>query len=404
MPIANVALSNTFNELRTTTNDVITQVNELYALTGVTPGTYGSSSLVPIITVTNQGRVTSIVNTAIAGVTNFNYFSANSNFLINTSDGGAYATGIGQDLGTEASVSFQNLTVTGNVTFTGNTTTISANNLVVEDNIIQIGKDNITDVIDLGFLGHYNNGANVHTGLFRDATDGIWKFFQNYPIEPGANTNIDTSNASFQYANVIAHHITSNGIFYGNGSGLTTLNASNVSSGTLANARTTASSSNGASTIIARDASGGFSTNTITANSIDVTDIVVTTLSGFNSPSTSNSTSTIVARDASGNFTANTITVTDLNSTSDITLKENVVDIENALDIITKLSGIRFTWQGTDDVSYGLSAQQVEQILPEIVKTREDGKKGINYLNIIALLIESIKSLNKEIQNLKSYK
>jgi len=394
MPIANVALSNTFNEFRTTTNDVIAQVNQLYAVTGVTPGVYGSATLVPVITVTDQGRVTNVSNVAIAGVGAFNYHSGNANFQILTSSGTSFLASIGQHLGTAASVSFKDLTVTGNVTFTGNTTTVSANNLVVSDNIIQIGKGNVTDVLDLGFLGHYNNGANVHTGLFRDATDGAWKFFQNYPIEPLANTNIDTSNASFQYANVLAHHITSNGIFYGNGSGLTTLNASNVSSGTLANARTTASSSNGASTIVARDASGSF-----TANNIDIV-----TLSGFNSPSTSNGASTIVTRDASGNFTANTITVTDLNSTSDITLKENVVDIENALDIITKFSGIRFTWQGTDDVSYGLSAQQVEQILPEIVKTREDGKKGINYLNIIALLIESIKSLNKEIQNLKSYK
>jgi hypothetical protein len=53
--------------------------------------------------------------------------------------------------------------------------------------------------------------------------------------------------------------------FTGNGSGLTTLNATNISSGTIANARTTATSANTASTIVARDASGNFTAGTITA-------------------------------------------------------------------------------------------------------------------------------------------
>jgi len=53
--------------------------------------------------------------------------------------------------------------------------------------------------------------------------------------------------------------------FSGDGSALTSLNASNVSSGTLSNARTTAASANGASTIVARDASGNFVANQITA-------------------------------------------------------------------------------------------------------------------------------------------
>ncbi|NDG29549.1 tail fiber domain-containing protein [bacterium] len=363
MAIANVALSNTFNQFRSTTNDVIAQVNELYAVTGVTPGTYGSSILVPVITVTNQGRVTSIANVSVGGVGQFNYHTGNANFQIITSSGTSFLASIGQRLDTSANVIFNNLTATGNVTFTGNVTSVTANNLVVQDNLIQIGKNNDTDVVDLGFIGHYkrtSDNVNAHAGLFRDASDGIWKFFDNYPIEPGTNTNIDTANSQFRIANLTAHNITSNGIFYGVGSGLTTLNASNVSSGTLSNARTTASSSNGASTI--------------------------------------------VARDASGSFTANNITVTDLNSTSDIRLKDNVIEIDNALETITKLSGIKFNWKDTGKISYGLSAQDVEKIIPDIVMTRNDGNKGINYLNIIAFLIESIKALNEQIEKLKSHK
>jgi hypothetical protein len=51
----------------------------------------------------------------------------------------------------------------------------------------------------------------------------------------------------------------------GDGSGVTSINANNISSGEIANARTTASSSNGASTIVARDASGNFAGNVITS-------------------------------------------------------------------------------------------------------------------------------------------
>jgi hypothetical protein len=132
-----------------------------------------------------------------------------------------------------------------------------------------------------------------------------------------------------------------------------TTNASNISSGTLANARTTAASANGASTIVARDASGNFSANTITANvtgSISGSAATLTTARNFQisggataanvsfdgsaavnlsvtamnasvinsgvipnantTASSSNGASTIVARDASGNFTAANVSAT----------------------------------------------------------------------------------------------
>ena len=118
------------------------------------------------------------------------------------------------------------------------------------------------------------------------------------------------------------------------GENITSLNASNISTGTIANARTTAASANGASTIVARDASGNFSANTITANltgtASNATQVANnltlatsgTGLSGsatFNgssaqtftvtsNASSANGASTIVARDASGNFSANTVT------------------------------------------------------------------------------------------------
>ena len=95
------------------------------------------------------------------------------------------------------------------------------------------------------------------------------------------------------------------------------------------------------------------------------------------------------------------LTSTDYNSTSDISLKENISPINNPLETISQLSGIKFSWKNSKETSFGLSAQDVEKILPEIVRTRADGLKGINYLNIIAFLVEAIKDLKKEVDTLK---
>ena len=55
---------------------------------------------------------------------------------------------------------------------------------------------------DLGFAGGYNDGSYAHAGLFRDATDNVWKFFKGYTPEPDASPYIDTAHASFAYADL----------------------------------------------------------------------------------------------------------------------------------------------------------------------------------------------------------
>ena len=64
--------------------------------------------------------------------------------------------------------------------------------------------------VDLGWTGNYNDGTYQHTGLFRDASDGVYKFFQGYIPEPSDSVNIDTSHASFKFASVQANSFTGN--------------------------------------------------------------------------------------------------------------------------------------------------------------------------------------------------
>jgi len=95
------------------------------------------------------------------------------------------------------------LTVSGNLTVNGTTTTISTTDLAVTDGKIQLAVDNeSSDLIDIGFVGHYHNGARVaHAGLFRDATDSKFKLFGDYGVEPNQPT-IDTNDANFTLADL----------------------------------------------------------------------------------------------------------------------------------------------------------------------------------------------------------
>lgn len=88
---------------------------------------------------------------------------------------------------------------------------------------------------------------------------------------------------------------------------------------------------------------------------------------------------------------------------SDRTLKNNIVNITNPLAKLNILNGVTFEWNersnktGTD---VGLIAQEVEQVLPEIVTTRDDGTKAIRYEKVVPLLVEAIKELQKKVEQL----
>ena len=92
--------------------------------------------------------------------------------------------------------------VEGDLTVNGTTTTISAVNLAVADNMIYLNDGSTTANPDLGFAGNYNDGTYAHAGMFRDATDGRWKFFQGYTPEPDASPEINIGHASFSLADL----------------------------------------------------------------------------------------------------------------------------------------------------------------------------------------------------------
>ena len=93
---------------------------------------------------------------------------------------------------------------------------------------------------------------------------------------------------------------------------------------------------------------------------------------------------------------------------SDKRLKENINPIPNALQKVLHISGNTFDWKsGFDEIhshsgtDVGVIAQEVEKVLPQVVTTRENGYKAVQYEKIIALLIEAIKELKEEVNQLK---
>jgi hypothetical protein len=93
------------------------------------------------------------------------------------------------------------LIISGNVSILGNSTVYNVETLSVEDSLIALGKNNTSDAVDIGFYGHYNNGADRHAGLMRNAGDGFFYLFDNYNIEPTGNV-INVADASFRQANL----------------------------------------------------------------------------------------------------------------------------------------------------------------------------------------------------------
>ena len=93
---------------------------------------------------------------------------------------------------------------------------------------------------------------------------------------------------------------------------------------------------------------------------------------------------------------------------SDMNLKKNITDMKYGLDTVMQLRGVEYDWKREDmghDV--GVLAQEVEAVIPELVKEHEGlngrGKfKSVDYNKLVPVLIESIKELKKEIDDLKS--
>jgi len=117
-----------------------------------------------------------------------------------------------------------------------------------------------------------------------------------------------------------------------------------------------------------------------------------------------------------GSTTANPVTINssgDVNATGDVVayyssdkrLKDNIVRIENPLEKVGKIGGYEFDWNDKQETytgkDVGVIAQEIQEVLPELVTERDNGYLAVKYEKIVPLLIESIKELKQEVDEIK---
>lgn len=92
-------------------------------------------------------------------------------------------------------------------------------------------------------------------------------------------------------------------------------------------------------------------------------------------------------------------------SSSDERLKDNLKPISDPLEKISKISGYEFDWNDKQSTYHGhdvgVVAQEIEQVMPEVVTERGDGYKAVKYDKLLPLLIESIKELTARVIELE---
>ena len=195
------------------------------------------------------------------------------------------------------------------------------------------------------------------------------------------------------------------------GANLTSLNASNLGSGTVPNARLDAQLQDVAGLAVTN---GGFIVG-------DGANFVLETGSTARD-SLDLGTSDDVQFDSFGVGTAASGTTGEIRATNDVTafyssdvaLKENIHNISSPMEKVQNLNGVLFDWKqefidskGGEDgyfvrkTDVGVIAQDVEKVLPEVVGTRPDGVKAVKYDRLCALLIECVKDLQTQVNDLK---
>ncbi|SDI30047.1 tail fiber domain-containing protein [Chryseobacterium jejuense] len=115
---------------------------------------------------------------------------------------------------------------------------------------------------------------------------------------------------------------------------------------------------------------------------------------------------------------AGTVKASAIDYNSDERLKQNIIALQSSHEIINKLRPVSYFWNetgkkkgGNAQLQYGLVAQEVEKVLPNIVSTDNDGYKSVNYNELIPILLQTvqeqgkkIEELQREVQNLKPSK
>ena len=180
------------------------------------------------------------------------------------------------------------------------------------------------------------------------------------------------------------------------------LNASKITAGTLNNNRLNSASTTGAGIVQLSTSTGGTSeTKAATESAVKAAYDRSSWTTGSFSSTTDASAGVGAVTIEGGLYVAKKIYAgDDITAFSDRRKKSNIERIENALDKVSQLNGYTFDYNG--ERKTGVIAQEVKEVLPEAVYGSEDTTYSVAYGNLVGILIEAIKELKNEIDQLKN--
>ena len=239
--------------------------------------------------------------------------------------------------------------------------------------------------------------------------------------------SINNGAATFTVTSTTGTDLNTLTVGVGNGAGNAIYTTGKVNTGAI----TAPSINNGAATFTVKTPSGTATVNALTVevgagttpgNAIYTTGKVNT--GAITAPSINNGAATFTVKTPSGTATVNALTVEvgagttpgnaiyttgnitaqDFIATSDRRLKSDIATICNAMDIVKGMRGVYFTRIGQSNRSTGVIAQEVEEVLPEVVHTSDDGMKSVSYGNVVGVLIEAVKLLSDRLEKMEAMK
>ena len=364
---------------------------------GVSAASYGSQLVVPSITVDARGHVTAASsNTAITLAALGYSGSANADnygsFSIRANANAAEAIGSGE------TITFTDSGAT-TVTRSGNTIDISSVNTQYSVGDGGLSQNNFTNA-DHSKLNGIAAGANNYVFYYDTSGNGSNETVSNGEVirfNGGGATSVTHSGQTITISSTDTNTDTNTITNIGANGG--TYSSGNISFNSGSN--TTVSKSGNTVTISSSDTNTTYSNLNQFANGPGyVTSSGVTSVAtgnGLTGGTISSSGTISMTGSYSGTFTASA----DVVAYSDKKLKDNVETLDGSK--VFDMRGVSFNRNDQDGkLSSGVIAQELEMIAPELIHEAEDGTKGVAYGNTVGYLIEAIKLLKAEIEELKS--